>query len=168
MKRMGTRNIFSLGLIKPGSHMWLMLNPSQLRRRAGSRVVTKIFSCQVNIYQVQMQVENQTARDFFGSVFQWKQLRAVFIVGGAHHGPPALNDSPAAVKTGMTNVASHFCYHIGTVSQAVLAAMRPVHWQHMRTRLKEHINHQCLCQCIGICIIRSGTARDNAIAMPFH
>lgn len=50
MKRIGTRNIFSLGLIKPGSHMWLMLNPSQLRRRAGSRVVTKIFSCQVNIY----------------------------------------------------------------------------------------------------------------------
>lgn len=30
MKRMGTRNIFSLGLIKPGSHMWLMLNLSQL------------------------------------------------------------------------------------------------------------------------------------------
>ena len=36
----------------------------------------------------------------------------MFIVGGAHHGPPALNDSPAAVKTGMTNVASHFCYRI--------------------------------------------------------
>ena len=54
MKRMGKRNIFPLGLIKPDSHMWLMLNLSQLRRRAGSRVVTKIFSCQVNIYQVQM------------------------------------------------------------------------------------------------------------------
>ena len=54
MKRMGKRNIFSLGLIKPGSHMWLMLNLSQLRRRASSRVVTKMFSCQVNIYQVQM------------------------------------------------------------------------------------------------------------------
>ena len=54
MKRMGKRNIFPLGLIKPGSHMWLMLNLSQLRRRVGSRVVTKIFSCQVNIYQVQM------------------------------------------------------------------------------------------------------------------
>ena len=51
----------------------------------------------------------------------------MFIVGRGNQGPPALNDSPVAVKTGMTNVASHFCYHIGTVSQAVLAAMRPVH-----------------------------------------
>ena len=54
MRRKGKQTVFSLGLIKPGSHMWLMLNLSQLRRRAGSRVVTKIFSCQVNIYQVQM------------------------------------------------------------------------------------------------------------------
>ena len=40
---------FPLGLIKPGSHMWLMLNPSQLCRHAGSKVVTKISSCRVNI-----------------------------------------------------------------------------------------------------------------------
>ena len=51
----------------------------------------------------------------------------MFIVGRGNHVPPALNDSPAAVKTGMTNVAGHFCYYIGTVSKAVLAAMRPVH-----------------------------------------
>ena len=49
MRRKGTRNIFSLGLIKPGSQMWLMLNPSQLCRRAGSKVVAKISSCRVNI-----------------------------------------------------------------------------------------------------------------------
>ena len=41
--------------------------------------------------------------------------------------PSKLNSSQlckhAAVKTGMTNVAGHFCSHIRTVSQAVLAAM---------------------------------------------
>ena len=31
------------------------------------------------------------------------------------------------VKTGMSNVAGHFCSHIGTVSQAVPAAMSQVH-----------------------------------------
>ena len=38
----------------------------------------------------------------------------------------------------MTNVAGHFCSHIGTVSQAVLAAMSKVHRRHMRTRLYRH------------------------------
>ena len=41
-----------------------------------------------------------------------------------------------AVKTGMTNVASHICSHIGTLSQAVSAAMSQVHWWHVRTRIK--------------------------------
>ena len=40
-----------------------------------------------------------------------------------------------AVKTGMSNVAGCFCSHIGTVSQAVPAAMSQVHRRHMRTRL---------------------------------
>ena len=39
------------------------------------------------------------------------------------------------VKTWMSNVAGHFCSHIGTVSQAVPAAMSHVHRRHMRTRL---------------------------------
>ena len=37
------------------------------------------------------------------------------------------------VKTGKSNVAGHFCSHIGTVSQVVLAAMSQVHQQQMRT-----------------------------------
>ena len=45
-----------------------------------------------------------------------------------------------AVKTGMINVASHFCSHIGTVSQALPAAMLQVHRQHMRTRLNQNRN----------------------------
>ena len=45
-----------------------------------------------------------------------------------------------AIKTGMTNVAGHFCSHIGTVSQAVLAAMLQVHRRHMRTRLNVRSN----------------------------
>ena len=54
--------------------------------------------------------------------------------------PPKLNSSQLhtgmpAVKTGMTHIASHFCSHIRTVSQAVPAAMsQDVHWQHMGTR----------------------------------
>ena len=43
-----------------------------------------------------------------------------------------------AVKTGMIYVASHFCSHIGTVSQALTAAMSQVHRQHMRTRLEQN------------------------------
>ena len=39
------------------------------------------------------------------------------------------------VKTEMSNVAGHFCSHIGTVSQAELAATSQVHQRHMRTRL---------------------------------
>ena len=34
-----------------------------------------------------------------------------------------------------TDVAGHFCSHIGTVSQAAPAAMLQVHQRHMRTRL---------------------------------
>ena len=42
----------------------------------------------------------------------------------------------SGVKTGMsTDVAGHFCSHIGTVSQAAPAAMLQVHQRHMRTRL---------------------------------
>ena len=41
----------------------------------------------------------------------------------------------AGVKTRMSNVAGHFCAHIGTVSEAVPAAMSQVHRRHMRTRL---------------------------------
>ena len=41
----------------------------------------------------------------------------------------------------MINVASHFCSHIRTVSQALPAGMSKVHRQHMRTRLKQ--NHHC-------------------------
>ena len=40
-----------------------------------------------------------------------------------------------AIKTGMTNVAGHFCSHIATVSQVVPAAMSQVDRRHMRTRL---------------------------------
>ena len=49
-----------------------------------------------------------------------------------------------AIKTGMTNVAGHFCSDIGTVSQAVPAAMSQVHQQHMRTRLKSDTRISCL------------------------
>ena len=41
-----------------------------------------------------------------------------------------------AVKTGMTDVAGYFCSDIGTVSQAVPAAMSQVHQRHIRTGLK--------------------------------
>ena len=40
-----------------------------------------------------------------------------------------------AVKTGMTDVASYFCSHIGTVSQAVPAAILQVHQRHIKTGL---------------------------------
>ena len=39
------------------------------------------------------------------------------------------------VKTGMSNVAGHFCSRIGTVSQAELAAMSQVYQRHMRTSI---------------------------------
>ena len=39
------------------------------------------------------------------------------------------------VKTDMASVASDFCSHIGTVSQAAPAAMSQVAPWHMRTRL---------------------------------
>ena len=44
-----------------------------------------------------------------------------------------------AVKARMTNVAGHFCSHIGAVSQEVPAAMLQMHQWHMRTRLKNGI-----------------------------
>ena len=44
------------------------------------------------------------------------------------------------VKTGMTNVASHFCSHIGTASQAVPAPMSQVQRRHMRT---SRLNRTC-------------------------
>ena len=47
-----------------------------------------------------------------------------------------------AVQTGMINVARHFCSHIGTVSQALTAAMSQAHRRHMRTRLKQN-HHFC-------------------------
>ena len=37
------------------------------------------------------------------------------------------SQSYPGVKAGMSNVAGHFCSHIGTVSQAVPAAMSQVH-----------------------------------------
>ena len=40
-----------------------------------------------------------------------------------------------AIKTEITNTTGHFCFHIGTASQEVPAAMSQVGWQHMRTRL---------------------------------
>ena len=45
-----------------------------------------------------------------------------------------------AIKTGMTNVAGHLCSHIGTVSQAVPAAVSQVHRRHMRTRVNVRSN----------------------------
>ena len=48
-------------------------------------------------------------------------------------------DMPA-IKTGMTNVGGHICFHIGTVSQAIPAAMSQVHRRHMRTRLNVRSN----------------------------
>ena len=45
----------------------------------------------------------------------------------------------ALLKTGKTNVAGHFCCHIGTVPQAVPAVMSQVHRRHMRTRLNRKI-----------------------------
>jgi len=44
-----------------------------------------------------------------------------------------------AVKTGMTNVAGHFCSYIETVSQAVPAAMSLVHRRHKRTTVFLHL-----------------------------
>ena len=44
-----------------------------------------------------------------------------------------------AVKARMTNVAGHFCSHIGAVSQEVPAAMSQMHQWHMRTRFKNGI-----------------------------
>ena len=38
-----------------------------------------------------------------------------------------------AVKTDKASVASDFCSHIGTVSQAAPAVMSQVAWRHMRT-----------------------------------
>ena len=55
-----------------------------------------------------------------------------------------------AVRTGITNVAGHFCSHIRTVSQAVPAAMSQVHRWHLRTRLTflhqthMHIAYSCM------------------------
>ena len=46
------------------------------------------------------------------------------------------------VKTGMTNFAGYFCSHIGTVSQAVPAAMSQVHQRHMRTGLAKKVGRE--------------------------
>ena len=54
-----------------------------------------------------------------------------------------------AVKTGMINVARHFCSYIGTVSQALMAAMSQAHRRHMRTRLKQNHHFYNLKQTRG-------------------
>ena len=66
MKHIGTRNIFL-----PWPNKALFSYVADVEPESTSQACRqKIFSCQVNIYQVQMKVENQTARDFFGSIFQ--------------------------------------------------------------------------------------------------
>ena len=51
----------------------------------------------------------------------------------------------------MSNVSGHFSSHIGTVSQAVPAAMLQVYRRHMRTRLNSRTKIPVIfgCECKG-------------------
>ena len=59
------------------------------------------------------------------------------------------------VKTGMSNVAGHFCSHIWTVSPAVPAAISQVHRRHIRTSLNygEHKWKLCIQDLHGMTLL---------------